>query len=338
MLAALAFLCAALCCTAQKAQPVVQNIRAVPTAQGSISITWTIPPAAEGTAICSLQIYRSTMPISSAAELAQLSPLALLPSGSISYTDSPTDGRDYYYAVVSRIKDVDASYKDAGVFSGEDAQELYYDEDFDPPLAAEEGRLLAVILPGMNATLAGARATPASPSGDRPDADDSSQSTKKSARGDMRRQPLPYLEMPGSRADDGGRQISEAAEQAAKGLVSSRTEAASPAAQQLAPHIFAEDSVSPSGGDEYLLYEVLQRSFVQGKYSSATALLERFLAQNRGTAVTQRAHFYLGQAYYFCGDYPRALQQFLKVENAYPPLAARWIDSSLDLYEPERRH
>ena len=291
--AAIVLFCAGTFCAAQKTQSVVQDIVAVPTGNSSITVSWKIPIAIAGTAISALQVYRDTRPISSAAELSQLSPIAVLPSGSISYIDSPADHRDYYYAVVSRIKDTDAG----------DAQELYYDEDFDPPPGEDSGTLLAVVIPGMNATVTGIHISGGGETA--PVA-----GSKKSSRGEMRRQPLPYIEMAGGRAADGSRAA--------------------------APHVFAEDSVSPGGGDEYLLYEVLQKSFVQKKYSAAVSQLERFLAQNRDAAVTQRAHFYLGQAYYFCGDYPHALRQFLKVEQDYPPLAARWIDSSLDLYSPEK--
>ncbi len=323
--AAIVLFCAGTFCAAQKTQSVVQDIVAVPTGNSSITVSWKIPIAIAGTAISALQVYRDTRPISSAAELSQLSPIAVLPSGSISYIDSPADHRDYYYAVVSRIKDTDAG----------DAQELYYDEDFDPPPGEDSGTLLAVVIPGMNATVTGIHISGGGETA--PVA-----GSKKSSRGEMRRQPLPYIEMAGgraadgSRAADGGRQITPQAEQAALELIGTRNAAGASPAKQLAPHVFAEDSVSPGGGDEYLLYEVLQKSFVQKKYSAAVSQLERFLAQNRDAAVTQRAHFYLGQAYYFCGDYPHALRQFLKVEQDYPPLAARWIDSSLDLYSPEK--
>ena len=101
----------------------------------------------------------------------------------------------------------------------------------------------------------------------------------------------------------------------------------------LEQYIFAEDMLSPDGGDEYLLFDVLKNSFIKKDYVRAADDLQRFLAQNRSAAVTERAHFYLGESLYFQGKYPSALSQFLLLTDAFPSLVNRWIQSALDLYQ-----
>ena len=97
-------------------------------------------------------------------------------------------------------------------------------------------------------------------------------------------------------------------------------------------HIFEEDLVSPAGGDEYLLFEILKTYFIKKQYTESITALRSFLAQNRTKSVADRASFYLGESYYYTGNFPAALTRFLALEDTYPELTRRWIDSSLDLF------
>ena len=97
-------------------------------------------------------------------------------------------------------------------------------------------------------------------------------------------------------------------------------------------HIFEEDLVSPAGGDEYLLFEILKTYFIKKQYTESITALRKFLAQNRTKSVADRASFYLGESYYYTGNFPAALTRFLALEDTYPELTRRWIDSSLDLF------
>ena len=96
-------------------------------------------------------------------------------------------------------------------------------------------------------------------------------------------------------------------------------------------HIFSEDQVLPSGGDDYLLYAILQESWLSYRYREAKAELSAFLAQRRDTGPTERATFYLAEAEYFTGNYLEALNLFVSVQDSFPQLAGKWIDSCLDL-------
>ncbi|MBP5157266.1 MAG: tetratricopeptide repeat protein, partial [Treponema sp.] len=127
------------------------------------------------------------------------------------------------------------------------------------------------------------------------------------------------------------RNISSSSEQSAAALLSSPK----PSRKKPAPlfrHIFSEDQTVPAGGDDYLLYEILQKSWMKYSYMEAKAALSTFLAQHRDEGTTNRALFYLAEAEYFTGNYDGALKLFLTVQDCFPQLAGKWIDSCIDLY------
>ena len=103
--------------------------------------------------------------------------------------------------------------------------------------------------------------------------------------------------------------------------------------KELEPYIFEDDVMSPTGGDEYLLFEVLRTSFIIKDYEKAKHDLETFLSQNRTQETSDRATFYLGEAYYYCANYPQALECFLSLSETYTSLSRKWIESTLNLYE-----
>ncbi len=96
-------------------------------------------------------------------------------------------------------------------------------------------------------------------------------------------------------------------------------------------HIFSEDQVVPAGGDDWLLYEILNDGWMQYSYVQAKAKLSSFLSQNREEGATRRATFYLAEAEYFTDNYEEALNLFLTVQDSFPELAGKWIDSCIDL-------
>ena len=138
------------------------------------------------------------------------------------------------------------------------------------------------------------------------------------------------MDILGDRRSAKKRQIGEEATRQALTLASAQKDSEP---EVLSPHIFEEDMVSPSGGDEYLLFEVLKTTFIKKKYEESAASLQRFLAQNRSQAVTERANFYLGESYYYSGRFPEALNFFLTLQERYPALSKKWIESTLDLYQ-----
>ena len=111
------------------------------------------------------------------------------------------------------------------------------------------------------------------------------------------------------------------------------TDSAQSAHSPLSPYVFEEDLISPDGGDDYLLFDVLKTTFIKRKYKDAQTELLRLLATNRSETVTSRSRFYLGESYYFRGNYAEAINAFLYVIDDYPALAKKWIDSSLDFMQ-----
>lgn len=186
-----------------------------------------------------------------------------------------------------------------------------------------DGTSYDIVLPSINATITGVkvnRAVKAEPAEEIEE--------KRYADGELRELPLPYLDIMG----EAGRKpnklntlVMKEGRDLAKGhMLRKKT--------ILTPHIFDEDMISPDGGDEYYLFEVLKTSFIKRDYQKATDDLRRFLSINRTNEVTMRAAFYLGESLYYTKKYRDALTMFLFVEEAYPALSKKWMQSTLDLY------
>lgn len=99
----------------------------------------------------------------------------------------------------------------------------------------------------------------------------------------------------------------------------------------LEPYAFEQDLISPEGGEDYLLFDTLHRTFARKQYGQGIQQLEEFLSVNHSEKIITRAYFYLGECQYFSGLFKDAVMSFLKVQEEYPDLTKRWIDSSLDL-------
>ena len=98
----------------------------------------------------------------------------------------------------------------------------------------------------------------------------------------------------------------------------------------LTPYIFEEDLVSPDGGDEYLLFEILKASFVTKKYKETIDKLNQLIGTNISEETRNRACFYLGESQYFSRNYEEAVRSFVKVQAAFPTLSKKWLEDSLD--------
>jgi hypothetical protein len=98
------------------------------------------------------------------------------------------------------------------------------------------------------------------------------------------------------------------------------------------PGVFLEDierSASSSTGENSRLSQIVQGPFSSRKWEEAGEELLRFLSLPRSAAVESRAHFYLGQVYYFGGKPREALFEFLSARNMYPGETSPWIDAVL---------
>lgn len=98
----------------------------------------------------------------------------------------------------------------------------------------------------------------------------------------------------------------------------------------ITPYFFEEDLVSPDGGDDFLLFEVLKNSFVQEKYEEAIVSLKKLDGTNISETVRNRVNFYIAEAYFFTGDFEEAAKYFVKVAHVYPLETKIWINNTLD--------
>ena len=316
-------------------RPVVTNISASPYSSNKIIVSWSVPTTITGDAasykITELLVYRSTRAITSYSDVDDLKPLAKLPASAQSYRDTLSDYKNYFYAVVSIIqekKHKEAPHSKSGKpFSGTP----YYDEDLDGDLEEAGAKIYPLILPGVNASVTGVKVM-----GNKyaPEAELPIPKEKKQYKdGQMREQPLPYMDL---LSEDGKSRVKTSRiSPSAKEKASELIEEGNSTPQKPKPleqYVFSEDVISPPGGDEYLLFDVLKGAFINRRWQEAAADLEKFLLQHRTKAVTDRANFYLGECYYFMGEYPKALNQFLLLHETYPVLTRKWSKSALDLY------
>lgn len=144
--------------------------------------------------------------------------------------------------------------------------------------------------------------------------------------GTLRKTPLPFIDM-----IDGIDAEPLVSEQTIT-QISSLTGGSSKTSKNplLTPYIFEEDLVSPDGGDEYLLFEILKTSFVTKKYKESIEKLNQLIGTNISEETRNRAYFYLGESQYFSRNYEEAVRNFVKVQAAFPTLSKKWLEDSLD--------
>ena len=144
--------------------------------------------------------------------------------------------------------------------------------------------------------------------------------------GTLRKTPLPFIDM-----IDGIDAEPLVSEQTVT-QISSLTGGSSKTSKNplLTPYIFEEDLVSPDGGDEYLLFEILKTSFVTKKYKESIEKLNQLIGTNISEETRNRAYFYLGESQYFSRNYEEAVRNFVKVQAAFPTLSKKWLEDSLD--------
>lgn len=142
--------------------------------------------------------------------------------------------------------------------------------------------------------------------------------------GKMRETPLPYVSLVDGMNEESS--ITDETAVATKALSSSKGKKT----PLMTMYIFEEDLVSPDGGDDYILFEVLKTYFVVKKYSQAVVQLNRLAGTNISESTRKRIYFYIGEAEYLSGNYEQAVKSFVKVQQDFPDLTKKWVDSALD--------
>jgi hypothetical protein len=172
------------------------------------------------------------------------------------------------------------------------------------------------IEPGRNATTSAARLSPGVP------------------EGDLRSMPLPLVSVGNAVPRSGGppetpspRALSAEAEQALSVLLGKAGPAPLPARK--APRAFLRDLDENAGGADYALGAIVRNSFSRGLWEQARNELMEFLALPRSADLEYRAHFYLGQVFYFLNQNQEALFEFLLVRPYEDAEASGWIDAIL---------
>lgn len=318
-------------------RPIADSIFAKSGANKTIEIEWNFPKKTEPK-IIGAKLYRASKPISSYKEIEADFPIAVLTE--TRHTDYIQKAGDYFYAVIAITPHGD--YK--------------------------------AVIPGMNATARGAQAKiPEKRAGENFresqnfenfggksagnfDANSNEKSQEIVADSDfriprdskeknsrlptlthesefrMREMPLPIpTDILGFGQD--ARAMSDNAKQNVENLANGSTKQKPEPFKT--PYFFEDDMFAPDGGDGYILFETLREGLVQRKYRESVGLFIDFLSVNRNADIANRAEFYLGESFYFCGEYKNAVQCFLAVQEIFPALAKKWIDSSLDLMESE---
>ncbi len=297
---------------------IVENITASP-CDDCIIVSWTVPES-ETRYIDRLFVYRATKPIATYGDISETEPIAELSENSCSYTDRDVSVHEYYYAVISSV-----CTRKKKSYGGE---ELYFDEELDTQEPKTDGTLEKIILPGVNATVSGTKSNEFN-SPNKITIREKHEEPKE-YKDSLRAQPLPYMNILNDRDIPQKHDIKPSTRKKISSLIHKKNRIdASP----LQVHIFEDDLISPEGGDDYFLFEILRDSFIKKRYDESIKKLEEFLFQNRTESTTSRAMFYLGESYYYTGDFPNALTYFLALEDKFPELSRKWSESSLDLYK-----
>ena len=192
----------------------------------------------------------------------------------------------------------------------------------------KNGDLYNILLPTVNATVKPVSLIP-------PDDyfESAPEPEEQYAPGFLRELPLPYLDLI-SDLDIKATPMTAKANLAAKEL-SGKYSVKRP--KLLDPFIFEEDMIVTPRGDDFFLFESLKNYFIQKDYKGSVKDLCKFLSITREPQVMTRAVFYLAESQYFCRNYRKALELFLFVEDEFPELSKKWIDSTLDFYRiPEK--
>lgn len=186
-----------------------------------------------------------------------------------------------------------------------------------------------IILPSVNATVNGTHLT-LPPRKENAEKTESAKEKLVPVDG-KRETPLPFLDIT-EQFSKKPVKMSDETKKIAESLASSEKNSK----KRMEPYIFEEDIISPDGGDDFLLFEILRTTFIQKKYKESAEQLQKLLGTNRSKEVTKRAIFYLGESEYYTKNYSDAVRTFLLVYDEYPVQAKKWIDATLDEMKTEK--
>lgn len=318
-----AFICAAP--IAASTRPIVTNITAEIGSNGSIVLSWAMP-ALNG--IEEILVFSSPVPVTAFEQIQSISPKVSLPP--LLYPESTAE----QHKDCPRTSWVDKTPIKSGGFYA--------------VVLVTGGKRFPLIIPSVNATvksIAPARVAR------RAHTEHEEHTISGEADDDIEVPAVRPIPLPNTKARHDERDeeaVSQARSLSLQGIAGEERDV-------LFPYVFKEDIVAPESGEEVFLFDILKSTFIKEKYTECAASLIRLLRTNMSRQVTTRAMFYLGECYYFCKEYGKAVTEFLKVKDycalasissealdAMPKgsyerdaadisyLCSRWIDSSLN--------
>ncbi len=108
-----------------------------------------------------------------------------------------------------------------------------------------------------------------------------------------------------------------------------------PAQPQMNRSVLPAEATPSPDRDETLLQGIVKGPFSAGDAPAAENQLLDFLSLNRPADVQARAHFYLGQTYFFNNRPREALLEFLLADDSYYHEVELWKDACFRQLEKE---
>jgi hypothetical protein len=93
------------------------------------------------------------------------------------------------------------------------------------------------------------------------------------------------------------------------------------------PVLLSSDRIPQELASGKTLQSILKNEFLEGDYDKTIELLNLFLTNSRESKIESRTHFYLGQSYYFKGEYLKAVREFLYAEDDYYQDVQFWLNN-----------
>lgn len=95
------------------------------------------------------------------------------------------------------------------------------------------------------------------------------------------------------------------------------------------PKAFAGDLQAAAGDEPAALGGIVRGAFAKREWDAARTALLQYLSLPQTEQAEAKARYYLGQTYYFSGQYRDALLEFLCVRTLDPNEVDEWIDATL---------
>ena len=87
------------------------------------------------------------------------------------------------------------------------------------------------------------------------------------------------------------------------------------------------DRGTTSGGENYILQQIVLGALIEKDFQKTEPLLKNFLSIHRPPVLEARTHFYLAQTYFFRNRFREAFLEFLLAQDLYYKQVQSWLDN-----------